>query len=1245
MSDSPFPLNDAQLALMAHLLHSDQNQVSEIATRLQGQTETLRRCSLPLTVAVLGSLLTRHRNHAATQSIEALIHLAALTCRGVEPPTITSIRSWITAEIRARSDVLSDPPEDVFVSNVETTEGNFRLFQGYWNHADYHVQGCLLALSNIKRPWSTAAQRGIRALLRLSEAIASRQGVIRNTPPNSSLDKHAIVNEADCADSCVYFTGSQLDELKIDSADIAPFVFDPASHRQELPNQRLPNTVLERRPILRSDQDITVALPTAIAPAIIRFALEAAQHAGDIELLVRWIAETQFEAIYPMGLRKWSIDIIEEPELTRDGAMRLVGRFDLGSYVQILFVPDPLRDATQHGLQSPVQTTSSFAAETARVESSWATNADYRRGLTICVSGGVGRPTMSGLHEGSPNWYWVGLTFGDFLLLEGEAHMSALHMWKILDQQKKAEDRGTRITNAGDFMNLYAWQRDQNFEVVPRDSRFARVNLLMLTPDFVGPFRHSLRTALDRHVAVGPNGRTWVPVQSGKIGDFLAEGTDARILAMRDVAKELAACVLTNSRRFWISCTDRPDTPYGRTLALYVWRTAVGLLARSVRLFEETLGSDLPDAVVWYLRFPALEEFDPAMWLGQRDAVKPDVLLLGDAIEIRCSAPFLGGFCGTGNIGDHRMLHALAEGAYQVCGRGSPNARDLEDLERAVIASDAASFFGIREAVFASERLFASVDVRPCRLDTAEDSAASRLGVAAELQPAIRPGEVPASKKLSLLHRVVQAIWERIAARLGTLDRESVAREALTNFASLQKDRRDWESRAAALIATHSEKDDVAGTAAKRESARGKAGLASRVIAEMAICACPVEGGAICGAADLDALIAHTATLVGYASVADVVRHAEGQYKLTVYPNGVVDIVPGIDETSWLYLDAQGRRTFQNAVDISVLTPSEDTGAGTDDAEFQTAFQAEFGIGILQYAQFLGLIAEEAIRRGKLYCRARRSDVLRWLSDAGVKEPVVPFERLTLTPRPTWDEENPQDASPRDWYPWRYNRRLSVTRRPIVQVTVESDPVVLLFPTSLEWTLFYLLRARAGDLPESMFNSQQMKSWIGRVIDQLGHAFNQRVGERFRELDYEAKEEVSMASLGASAALGDIDVLAWDTRTGNVYVVECKRLRMARTVSEIAERLTEYTEGSDSNGRTPLQKHLDRMAFLETNQPQLARETGISEDQVRIHSTLVTDGITPMEFAQSVLNVLDCVANYDNLDAVFGRQRDATSTA
>lgn len=81
---------------------------------------------------------------------------------------------------------------------------------------------------------------------------------------------------------------------------------------------------------------------------------------------------------------------------------------------------------------------------------------------------------------------------------------------------------------------------------------------------------------------------------------------------------------------------------------------------------------------------------------------------------------------------------------------------------------------------------------------------------------------------------------------------------------------------------------------------------------------------------------------------------------------------------------------------------------------------------------------------------------------------------------------------------------------------------------------------------------------MGGAIDRLGHGFNHRVAARLKELGLEAEPEYKMTRLGGVDADDDVDTLAWDAGSGNVYVIECKRLLADKTVGEIAERLVEY---------------------------------------------------------------------------------------
>lgn len=60
------------------------------------------------------------------------------------------------------------------------------------------------------------------------------------------------------------------------------------------------------------------------------------------------------------------------------------------------------------------------------------------------------------------------------------------------------------------------------------------------------------------------------------------------------------------------------------------------------------------------------------------------------------------------------------------------------------------------------------------------------------------------------------------------------------------------------------------------------------------------------------------------------------------------------------------------------------------------------------------------------------------------------------------------------------------------------------------------------------------------------------------------------------------------------FAIECKRLQIARSIGEIGERLAEYTTIAPPKARkTPIQKHLDRVAFLQASPSKLAKLTRI----------------------------------------------------
>ncbi len=158
-----------------------------------------------------------------------MIHLAALACRENKEPSLQHLCEWLNGAVfNDPVSQLEVPVEDVFVSNVGTWFGNARLFEGRWqSNADY-VQVCVETLLRLaERPWVMQTLRHVMALLRLSESIADRTGIARNSRTTSRPREKITVSTSTVAESSghVSFSDDDLVAIGIDPADLNPFVF------------------------------------------------------------------------------------------------------------------------------------------------------------------------------------------------------------------------------------------------------------------------------------------------------------------------------------------------------------------------------------------------------------------------------------------------------------------------------------------------------------------------------------------------------------------------------------------------------------------------------------------------------------------------------------------------------------------------------------------------------------------------------------------------------------------------------------------------------------------------------------------------------------------------------------------------------------------------------------------------------------------------------------------------------------
>lgn len=643
------------------------------------------------------------------------------------------------------------------------------------------------------------------------------------------------------------------------------------------------------------------------------------------------------------------------------------------------------------------------------------------------------------------------------------------------------------------------------------------------------------------------------------------------------------------------------------------------------------------------LELPGADVLDPAKAFGSAVFGEPVVKVDDSTVVITCDADQLAAFARAENVGERQVIAALAEGAGMLAGDLiAPG--ESEQLALSITGSTEARFFHMIPPRSPSTLVYsAAARLGRPRLLQDEDVAWGRLGLADLAGWSGTPSPLTDASAPAVLNAAVDAIWGRMRATFAKLDRDSLATKSLTNHDAISWDRLNWSQTASALLALYDDSTDVVSAANHLEAGRGVAGLGSRIIAEMGVCACPETGGISVSQSDFDALLADVAILIDCANQADAIHWKLAATMPVVNPNRSLTFDNSFLEGQQRpYVEAHGEIAFRGAAAAysGIFAPPGNPKALNLDLRFLAAVEAEYGIGLEALARLTIDLSQEAAAQGTTILRLTRSEVIESLTGNPADFPAMnsdkAFDALTLKPRAEWDEKKPKGARARDWYPWRFSRRLSLLQRPLVQIGTGDDPLVLVLPTLLDNFVQRLFMAEAGSLPMDLYSSPAMRSWIGTAVNREGHEFNEMVADRLEELGWTTRADVNLTELGGTQGLGDVDVLAWHPASGVVMAIECKRLQVARSIGEIGERLSEYSEIAPAGEkRTPIQKHLDRLAFLIGSPVGLARATKIPAERIVLKSALVTDHLVPMQFSKRAGALVDVIADYPSLDRLM----------
>ena len=439
------------------------------------------------------------------------------------------------------------------------------------------------------------------------------------------------------------------------------------------------------------------------------------------------------------------------------------------------------------------------------------------------------------------------------------------------------------------------------------------------------------------------------------------------------------------------------------------------------------------------------------------------------------------------------------------------------------------------------------------------------------------------------LNKITSAAEDYLCDELASFSRQGLIEAAVRNHEAAAIDARRWKKTSGAIIALSDNESAMRSEIAETFFRLNGVSLACRLLAEIGLHHCPEDGGLEVGDIDLSRLMARVMMIVHLGGYSDAIQYGAMKPELRVSPAGEVQIdisfFDGIMEpVGRAFTDRQVDRERKSYI-ASLREPeiADESQHGKIDQNFEEAWAEEFGTSFWAYRSTIDELENLCGQRDRSWMIIRRSDLIKLLKTEGA---LTVLETLESVPRERW-KSVPKGYDDADRQPWRYRRRLSIARRPIVRLGTDADANVLVAPGMIREGLSATVHnMHEGYYEPSRLSSRKMRRWADKVSNTNGAEFEVEVASRLTDLGWSVRRGIKFGEIlgrDPDEDPGDIDVLAWNA-TGCIFLLECKRLQFAKTASEIAKQLSKFRGHVDEKRRPDrLAKHLKRWTLARQN--------------------------------------------------------------
>ena len=1182
------------------------------------------------TLAVLAGLQTDPAFGANTVRLDMAMRLTLACAAGETRPTRDKLFRLLNRDlVDCGVNRLEDPPEDFFANVVATRRGPYRVFQGVWEKAAAFTEDLFEAFGKLPpSPSGAHAFDRAHALLTLSDLIAFRSGLSGRTPATErSTEKLALPNNRQLRDiggRCL-LSWPSLARLDIDAELLAPFLMDD-SVDSDFASLEPGESDLERRPLLGFAEGVIVVAPHNLSTAARAHLIETAVAGGAGERLLYGLLDAQSERVSIAGFAMLS----NAPTMEVEGnpIRQTIWQRTPGRPIHLLQIVDgfsggPARFGMAdepHALDRIVEQSIGYARDAMRARP------DFREGLSIVFLGGWGRAGSTALPPADPDWDVIAIEPEDAAAIGMVEGGKPMDLWRLSKQMRMIAAQGYRLEGANGWLNLFALWRETSGTLIPEHHiDFQPPAIFTFPTDLVLYVREDAACRQGRNALPLANGRYDVVVRLDR-EDFF-DSAKPSYCSIDAIRRGEMLGVVVGRRPVWLRVMPAQDSD--RAFDTHeTWRAAIHWLEVGLPAFDAAY-PDLDTAPVFIdltMDWPPDRLGNPVDDAAIEAAISMSLDAAARSAALHLSPSWQHGLHRADNHAELCLAAAMLTIVSALAG-GDADRAALYTLMRDVVGSDDIRW----RHSFAADRPLTLLKAHGLigRFDEIPQSASALARCGSTFlsrQRAAGPRIEGADDCFAFLMTQHRALFERLLGSVRGFDRVGLVMASVGRLVSALAEEQTWTMSARALRAIYGAERDRERSLHRRSQINAVIRGAS-ILSEVAASEAPLEGGRAAGEADLDELLAQCLLLFQTAELVPPIRGGFMDPKFEISPTGDLLYDHSFTRTA-LAPSVHLRHAEQRAsADASYRTHFETDGdAAPLDAAFKAAVAVEYAMPFDAFVALSGACTELAVASGSAVLRLRRSELIAAIAvlpGYGDIDLDPAFDRLTLAARDGW-ASLPLGAAASDFDISRFDRHHSLITRPIIALSRDEDPWLLISPPLMERAALHNLGgAMQGGLQGKFWASADMRKYVGSIAEKTGLDFNLRVTEAVRQLGLTAYNSVKLSDAlhhkGTEAVkrLGDIDVLAFTADGRHAWVGEAKDIRFCRTLGETTSRLSEFRGLTDGRGRRDnLRKHLDRVAYVRKHAGDLAKRYGLAAAPA-VHGLVVFDSPQPMAFVPS----------------------------